>query len=101
MKRRFEWDERKASGNLRKHGVTFAEAALVFKDPFAVLIQERIVNGEERWQTIGLSRNDLLLLVAHTLHFETEDVEVIRIISARRLNKKERQRYEHGQLLGR
>jgi len=101
MKRRFEWDERKASGNLQKHGVTFAEAALVFKDPFSILIQDRIEDGEERWQTIGQSRNDLLLLVAHTLRFENEDTEVIRIISARRLNKHERQRYEHRQYLGR
>jgi len=101
MKRRFEWDERKASGNQRKHGVTFTEAALVFKDPFAVLIQDRIVNGEERWQTIGMSTAGLLLLVAHTLRFEGDDIEVIRIISARRLNKKERQYYEHGQFLGR
>jgi len=91
-------------GNHRKHGVTFAEAALVFKDPFAILIQDRIEHGQERWQTIGMSKSDLLLLVAHTLdfeHVEDEDVEVVRIISARRLNKKERKRYENGQLLGR
>jgi len=101
MKRRFEWDERKASVNQHKHGVSFAEAALVFKDPFAILIQDRIEHGEQRWHTIGMARNDLLLLVAHTLHFENEHVEVIRIISARRLNKHERQRYENGQHLGR
>jgi len=101
MKRRFEWDDRKALANQRKHGVTFAEAALVFKDPFAILIQDRIENGQERWQTIGMSRNNLLLLVAHTLHFENEDVEVVRIISARGLNRKERARYEDGQLLAR
>jgi len=101
MKRRFEWGERKALVNQHKHGVTFSEAALVFKDPFALLIQDRIEHGEERWQTIGMARHDLLLLVAHTLHFENEDTEVIRIISARRLNKHERQRYEYGQRMGR
>jgi len=101
MKRRFEWDEAKALSNHRKHGVTFAEAALVFKDPFAILIQDRIENGQERWQTIGMSRNDLMLLVAHTLDSEGGNVEVVRIISARRLNKKERKQYEDGQLLGR
>jgi len=101
MKRRFEWNERKAQVNLHKHGVTFAEAVLVFKDPFAILIQDRIEHGEERWQTIGMARHDLLLLVAHTLRFEDDTTEVIRIISARRLNKHERQRYEHRQYLGR
>jgi len=101
MRRRFEWNESKALGNQRKHGVSFAEAALVFKDPFAILIQDRIEDGEERWHTIGMARHDLFLLVAHTLEFEGEDVEVIRIISARRLNKHERTRYEHGQHVGR
>jgi len=96
MRRRFEWDESKAQGNYRKHGVTFEEAALVFRDPFARTRQDRIENSEQRWQTIGRSGEALLLMVAHALWFENEDVEVVRIISARRLQKKERKYYENG-----
>jgi len=96
MKTRFEWDAQKAARNYRKHGVTFEEAASVFKDDFAISKPERIENGEERWQTIGLSKNALLLTIAHTQRFEMDDTEVVRIISARRLDKKERESYENG-----
>ena len=96
MERYFEWDGRKAEINFRKHGVRFEEAALVFGDPFALSEQDRIENGEQRWQTIGMAGGCLLLLVAHTVRFEEKGVEVIRIISARRVNRKERRRYEHG-----
>jgi uncharacterized protein (DUF4415 family) len=50
---RFEWDETKNRQNRRKHGVDFAAAALVFDDPNHRSEQDRFVNGEERWQTIG------------------------------------------------
>lgn len=96
MERYFEWDEQKALLNFRKHGVKFDEAARVFDDPFAVSKQDRIENGEHRWQTIGMSGGCLLLMVAHTVRLETEGIEIIRIISARRVEKKERNRYEHG-----
>ncbi len=95
MDRHFEWDDAKAETNLRKHGVRFEEAALVFNDPLAVSVQDRIENGEERWQTIGMVGACLLLLVAHTVRFEDEGIEVVRIISARRVDRKERRRYEH------
>ncbi|MDR2016735.1 MAG: BrnT family toxin [Burkholderiales bacterium] len=96
MQRYFEWDDKKAATNYHKHGVRFEEAALVFDDPFALSGQDRIENGEQRWQTIGMVGSCLLLLVAHTVRFEDECVEVIRIISARRADRKERKRYEHG-----
>ncbi|OFC59313.1 hypothetical protein BAE30_08640 [Acidithiobacillus caldus] len=96
MERYFEWDGRKAETNFRKHGVCFEEAALVFDDPFALSEQDRIENGEQRWQNVGMAGGCLLLLVAHTVRFEEKGVEVIRIISARRVNRKERRRYEHG-----
>ena len=54
---------------------------------------DRIENGEERWQTLGMVGNVLLLLVAHTFA-EQEDKEVVRIISARKATRKERQKYE-------
>ena len=58
--------------------------------------QDRIENGERRWQTLGLVGGMLLLLVAHTVRFDDEDdaEEIIRIISARKADSKERQRYE-------
>lgn len=82
--------------NLKKHGIGFDEASLVFDDPFCLSEQDRIEDGEERWQTIGSVAGCLLLLVAHTFHLEDEDVVVVRIISARRADKNERRRYENG-----
>jgi len=94
MERYFEWDDQKAEINYRKHGVRFEEAALAFDDPFAISNQDRIENSEQRWQTIGMVGGCLLLLVAHTVRFEDEGIEVVRIISARRTDQKERRRYE-------
>lgn len=84
MERYFEWDDKKAESNFLKHGIQFEEAALIFDDPFAVSEQDRIEDGEQRWQTIGIAAGVLLLLVAHTVYSEDEDIEVVRIISARR-----------------
>jgi len=90
---RFEWDEAKARSNLTKHHVSFENAARVFLDPLALTYQDRIENGEYRWQTLGVVDGYLLLLVAHTVHHDN-DREVIEIISARRADKKERIHYE-------
>jgi uncharacterized DUF497 family protein len=92
---RFDWDETKDANNLRKHGVGFEAASLVFDDPLQLSAQDREVNGEERWQTIGMAGDVLLLLVAHTFEDEDEE-EVVRIISARKANGLERRRYEDG-----
>jgi len=89
----FEWDEAKAKRNERKHGVRFDDAMLVFADPFALVEQDRIEGDELRWQTLGLVGGVALLLVAHTVHGENQD-EIIRIISARKATRKERQRYD-------
>ncbi len=88
-----EWDEVKARANVRNHGISFEVAAHVFADPLAVSVQDRIEGGEHRWQTVGVVGGQLLLLVAHTVTHD-DDAEVIRIISARRADKKERKRYE-------
>jgi len=92
----FEWNDEKANINYRKHGIRFEEAALVFDDPLAISEQDRIENGELRWRTIGMVGSCLMLLVAHTVRSEHEDVEIVRIISARRVDRKERRRYEYG-----
>ena len=65
----------------------------VFADPLALAGQDRIEGWEARWQTIGMVGGCLLLIVAHTVRGE-QGVEVIRIISARRAERKERRRYE-------
>jgi uncharacterized DUF497 family protein len=96
MNRFFEWDEQKAETNFRKHHITFADAVRVFDDPLAVTDQDRIENGEQRWKTVGMVDGYLLLLVAHTLRFEDAGIEVVRIISSRRVDRAERKRYEHG-----
>ena len=67
MERLFEWDDNKAAINFRKHGIRFEEAARVFDDPLALTVQDRIENGEQRWQTIGMAGGCLLLLVVHTV----------------------------------
>ena len=66
-------------------------------DPFALSEQDRIEAGEQRWQTLGMVEGHLLLLVAHTVFDDEDDgqaVEIIRIVSARRADRRERQRYE-------
>ena len=88
MRQRFTWDPAKAASNLRKHGISFEEAVRVFAD--------RIENGEQRWQTIGAVGGFTLLLVAHTLWDDEAGIEVVRIISARRADRKERRIYENG-----
>lgn len=91
---KFEWDPVKDRANRRKHGVTFEIARYVFDDPDAFMDHDRIEGGERRWQTIGLVNGTLLPFVAHTVELERADAETIRIISARRTDAKERQRYE-------
>jgi uncharacterized DUF497 family protein len=91
---KLEWDPVKAAGNLRKHRVAFEDAARVFLDPLAVREQDRHVEGEERWQIIGLIDGMKLVVVAHTTRDQDNGDEIIRIISARKAEKHERRRYE-------
>ncbi len=66
----------------------------VFEDPYALFEQDRIdETGELRWRALGLTGGIVVLLVAHTVREEGED-EVIRLISARRATREERNRYE-------
>jgi uncharacterized DUF497 family protein len=90
----FECDPLKARANERKHGVSFEMARHAFDDPDALVGHDRIEGGERRWQRLGLVGGALLLLVAHTVEFEDDEGEIVRIISARRAERKERRRYE-------
>jgi hypothetical protein len=61
------WDEAKEIVNIRKHGISFEAAIDVFDDPLSLSWPERVVNGEERWHTLGAVGKAPLLLVVHTL----------------------------------
>ena len=87
----FEWDKRKNASNERKHGVTFDEAKTIFTDQFARLITDPDHSGEEdRFILLGTSIHSRLLVVCHCIR--TNDS--IRIISARKADKQEREIYE-------
>jgi uncharacterized DUF497 family protein len=90
------WGEAKNQINLRKHGISFEIAKLIFDDPMQISRQDRDEDGELRWQTIGWVGDVILLLVAHTLYQTKTGEEHIRIISARRATKLERKIYEQG-----
>jgi hypothetical protein len=91
----FEWDEAKNRRNLPKHGINFEIANSVFEDPFALSIQDCVVEDEERWQTLGAIGGVVVVLVAHT-HEEEGGEEVVRIISARKATPLEGRAYEQG-----
>ncbi len=92
---RFEWDEEKNRRNRAKHKVSFETASLVFDDAHALSAPDRVVEGEYRWQTIGLVAGAVVLVVAHTFREENGE-EVIRVISARKATARERRVYEEG-----
>ena len=88
---RFEWDDRKAAANLKKHGVGFDEAKSVFVDENAKLIDDPDHSeAEDRFVILGLSSALRLLLVCHCYR---SDGNVIRVISARKASAKESKSY--------
>ncbi|MGF1907500.1 BrnT family toxin [Aliivibrio salmonicida] len=88
----FEWDQNKAESNKRKHDVTFNEAESVFYDEFSRMIPDPDSSfGEERFIIIGVSEQSNSLVVCHCYR---NDGECIRIISARKADKRERKQYE-------
>lgn len=94
MRYNFEWDPAKAKQNPRKHGVSFGRAAQVFLDPLAISIYDAEHSEEEdRWVTLGMDRNDVLLVVVHTFREMDSDNYNIRIISARKATRREAEQY--------
>jgi uncharacterized DUF497 family protein len=88
---RFEWDPSKNSANQRKHGIGFVEASTVFADEHALLIDDPEHSGDEdRFVLLGLSSNLRTLVICHCYR---ESDAVIRIISARKASRKERDFY--------
>ena len=87
----FEWDARKAAINLRKHHVSFEDAARVFLDPNRIETYDgRDTHGEDRWKTVGMV-DPALLAVVYTVR--NQDRDVIRLISARKADAYERTQY--------
>ena len=88
---KFEWDARKAAINLRKHHVSFEDAARVFLDPNRIeTYDSRDTHGEDRWKTVGMVE-PALLAVVYTVR--NQDRDVIRLISARKADAYERTQY--------
>jgi uncharacterized protein len=91
----FEWDPTKARENVKKHQVSFQRAATVFRDPHAVSIFDKDHSQiEDRWITLGMDNQGIIIVVIHTFRQSNEVSSFIRIISARKATKKERQQYE-------
>ena len=86
----FEWNEEKAVRNLKKHGVSFEEAKVIFNDPFSVTIADPLHSDyEKRYIDIGSSSRGRILVVVYT-----ERGSNIRIISCRKATKREKRVYE-------
>jgi uncharacterized protein len=86
---RFEFDPAKAAINLKKHGVSFADAEAVFFDPLAIHQEDPDAKGEARFVAVGTSSIGQILVVAYTLRGND-----IRLISARRATRREVRDYE-------
>lgn len=85
-----EFDHRKAASNLKKHGVSFDEAASALLDPMALVQEDDDTQGEVRFLLVGISGTGQLLTVCYALRNEN-----IRLISARLATKNERRQYEN------
>ena len=88
----FQWDAAKGATNLRKHGVSFEEAKTVFTDEFARIMNDpdHSEAGDDRFLLLGTSIHSRLLVVCHCVR----ETDCIRIISARKAEKRERMIYE-------
>jgi uncharacterized DUF497 family protein len=94
---RFDWDDDKNAENKRKHSLSFELAAEVFDDPFHVVTEDQVVDGERRFWALGRLQNLVVIVVVHT-YFEIRGEEGleegVRIISARKATPRERGFYE-------
>jgi len=90
----FEWDSKKNILNVDRHGIPFEKVQEIFEDPLHLsVLDERFTYFEERWITMGQTKNGEILVVAHLYVVDQED-EKIRIISARKATRTERKQYE-------
>jgi len=90
----FAWDARKATRNLRKHGVSFEEAATVFADPDALEWEDlEYSHPENRFKRLGISSQGRILILVYSYRRMKDGKETLRIITARRASPKEREAY--------
>lgn len=90
------WDAAKAVSNIAKHGVSFAQAATVLLDPLALTVFDAAHSDvEERWFTLGAASGSELLAVSHTYQSSGQICAQVRIISARKATRREREQYEN------
>jgi uncharacterized protein len=85
----YQWDPVKATANVKKHGVEFADVVEVFEDPDAITLEDPDSEGEQRFLSLGLDFLGRLLVVAYTYRGDA-----IRVISARKATRKETSVYE-------
>ena len=85
-----DWDARKAEANLREHGVSFAEAATVLTDDYALTREDQDSVGEQRFVSLGMSATGTLLVVV----FTHREPNIYRLISSWKANKPQRKQYE-------
>ena len=94
MRYSFEWNLKKAKENKRKHKISFERGAQIFLDPFQIAIfDDEHSSEEERWITIGMDGQEVLLVIVHTFNEISNDECHIRVISARKATKKEIRQY--------
>ena len=86
---RFDWDENKNRENIGNHRIDFADVSPMFDGPMLVELDRREDYGEDRWRGIGFLRNIVAVVV-----FTEPDADTIRMISARKANKYERDKFE-------
>ena len=85
----FEWDERKRASNIKKHGIDFADVTDLFYDEETIVIIDPEHYDEERYIALGMDTKSRVVVVVHVYR----DEDVIRIISARKSDSKERRQY--------
>jgi len=88
---RYLWDPEKAKANARKHGVEFADAVGVLEDPWAITAEDPDAEGEPRFLALGMDVLGRVLVVIYAFRGDE-----IRIISARKATRKEREEYAKG-----
>jgi uncharacterized DUF497 family protein len=91
----FDWDPNKARTNRKNHGIAFEQASTIFLDPRMISIFDtEHSKHEDRWVTIGIDKNGVLLVVVHTFQQLAADSCRVRVISARKATRKELKQYE-------
>jgi hypothetical protein len=93
----FDWNSTKEQQNIRKHRVSFRQAATIFRDPNQLSIyDEEHSEDEERWITLGIDSTGVVRVVIHTFEQINDELCQIRIISARKATNLEIRRYREG-----